>query len=167
MHHKYYIQYLDELREIFAFPEYESNENQDLAKEIREGDSVGIHLRRNDKGAFFHNGDAGGLDYYKNAVAWIKGNVENPKFYIFSNDPDWCRETLDLEGATYTSHNQGEKAFRDMQLLSECKYQIIANSTFSFWSGLLKKYKEGKVLCPKKWNVGRDGHPAPPEWVRV
>ncbi|MFW0871390.1 MAG: alpha-1,2-fucosyltransferase [Patescibacteria group bacterium] len=166
-HYKYYYEYKDELGKIFTFPNYQDERNIQLSQEIEVSNSVGIHLRRNDKGEFFHNGDAGGLDYYKHAIEWIRRHTDNPTLYIFSNDPDWCKKILEIKDAHYISHNQGDDAFRDMQLLSECKHLIVANSTFSFWAGLLKMQKAGYIICPKIWNKTRDGHPAPKEWVRI
>lgn len=94
----------------------------------------------------------------------IKKKIDNPVFFIFSNDIDWCKNNLKLDHSTLVSCNQGKDSWRDMQLMSECRHHIMANSTFSWWGAWLSKHKgiivhprwfirdvETKDFYPKRW----------------
>lgn len=96
--------------------------------------------------------------------------LENPTFYVFSNDIAWCKEQFDLENVvwmdvdTLSEHEDWE----EMYLMSCCKNNIIANSSFSWWGAFLNQNKEKIVVTPKKWmndNVGKDI--CPKEWIRI
>ena len=74
---------------------------------------------------------------------------------IFSDDLDWCREHIggkidDLE-VVYVDWNKGVDSFRDMQLMTLCKHNIIANSSFSWWGAWLGQQKGKVVIAPSKW----------------
>ena len=71
--------------------------------------------------------------YYKSAEGYIRDRVTNPHFYLFSDAPAYLREHYKGEEYTVVDWNHGADSFYDMELMSCCKHNICANSTFSFW----------------------------------
>lgn len=145
-------------------------EVQELAKRLRDENSVFVHVRRGDylnPGTAAYHGNLGHASltegYYKDAISYMKEKVDDPKFHVFSDDPEWCKQNLPFPVITgFASHE-------DLYLMSQCRHGIGANSTFSWWSAWLGDY-EGRVnVFPKKWfNAEADTRDIIPErWVRL
>lgn len=77
--------------------------------------------------------------YYHDAIRIITEKVNDAVFYVFSDDISWVQTHLDIPNAVYVNWNTGESSIYDMYLMSSCKYNIIANSTFSYWAARLNK----------------------------
>lgn len=138
-----------ELISSFEFPDIDEK-NGLIREKIETTNSVSIHVRRGD----YLNSDLYNLkmDYYRKAIDTIQSKEkENMSFFVFSDDLDFCREQFDyLDDVYFVQGNTGKEAYIDMQLMSLCKHNIIANSTFSFWGAFLNK-NEGKiVVAPNK-----------------
>lgn len=143
------------LRNDFVFKNKLNNNNEVVLNEIRESESVSLHVRRGD---FLKLPDYCGicdLEYYKYAISHILSNVSDAHFFVFSNDIQWCKENIVplLKGAnvTFVEGNKGWDSYVDMQLMSECKHNIIANSTFSWWGAWLNNNPNKIVVAPKYW----------------
>jgi hypothetical protein len=129
--------------------------NKNLLRHIEDSNSVSIHIRRGD----YLNpenrkiyGNIATPEYYKKAIEIVKKEIESPVFFIFSNDPQWCIENLNLQDAVVVSNNIGDKSYIDMFLMSHCRVNIIANSSFSYWAAMLNKNDNKEVIYPRKWN---------------
>jgi len=153
-HENYYRHILPRLREDFVFPPMEDEKNRELAEKIKDTPSVSIHVRRGDYvGSRFDILDMG---YYRRGVRWIQENTDGRLFFIFSDDGDYAKEMFSwLPEKVIVGHNRGKDSFRDMELMSLCKHNIIANSTFSTWAGLLNRNPGRRVLYPERFT--RDG----------
>lgn len=119
---------------------------------ITKTNSVSIHVRRGDYLAPNNLEIFGGictLEYYKKAIKEIEKRLSNPKFFIFSNDIEWCEENFKDLQPTYVSWNIGNDSIYDMYLMSCCKANIIANSSFSYWGARLGS--KNIVVYPNKW----------------
>ena len=107
--------------------------------EIENSNSVSVHIRKGD----YINSKMINLtiDYYKIAKSIIESKINNPKYLIFTDDKEAISDYLKIFGNSLVivEGNQGNKNYRDMQLMSMCKHNIIANSTFSFWGAYLNK----------------------------
>lgn len=152
---KYFRVIEDEIRRIYTFPEITDSINQQLAEKIQSCNSVSLHVRRGDylnsKNAPMH-GNICTPVYYENAITYIKEHVNNPKFFIFTDDVKWIREHYqDEENYVIVDQNHGESSFRDMQLMSLCQHNITANSSFSWWGAWLNQNKDKIVITPPKW----------------
>lgn len=93
------------------------------------------------------------LDYYRKAIAYIKEKVDNPKFYVFADNPAWVTEHFNEFDYTLIEGNPpaGWGSHFDMQLMSYCKHNIISNSTYSWWGAFLNKNPEKIVILPHQW----------------
>ena len=72
---------------------------------------------------------------------------------IFSDDPTWCKEQEMFSSNRFMVSESGDN-ITDMCLMSMCDYQIMANSTFSWWGAWLSGSE--RVIGPKMW-FGPDG----------
>lgn len=139
----------DEVKKAFMFREQPNEDRFNEWLQVIRGDnsSVSVHIRRGDymniepTGYYQLNGVAT-LDYYHEAIDYIRQYVDTPHFYVFSNDLDWCKEQFGVENFFYIECNQGVNSWRDMYLMSECHYHINANSTFSWWGAWLCKFED-------------------------
>lgn len=144
----------EEVKSRFVFSPFEDVNNILLATELQSCNSVAIHVR---KGKDYLNSEAYhgvcSLEYYKRTIAYICERVENPKFYLFTDNPDWVKENLYNLDFTLVDWNPGigwGNHF-DMQLMSLCKHNIIANSTYSWWGAFLNTNSNKIVISPKNW----------------
>jgi len=111
------------------------------------------------------------LDYYQKAVNYIYQKIPDCHFYIFSDDHSWVCENFKLDyPVTMVDHNDADKDYEDLRLMSLCKYNIIANSSFSWWGAWLNANPEKIVLCPERWfnDLSLDIKDLMPDsWIRV
>ena len=133
----------EDVKKEFCFSPFEDDNNITMAEKIISEESVAVHARV----VNFDYGmkDSLARNYYKKSVMHLKNKIDKPlSFFVFSDNPDWCKNNLDKLGlygekVTFVNFNSGEEAFRDMQLMSLCKHIITAKSTFSWWAGTLIK----------------------------
>lgn len=171
---KNFINIKEQILLTFKFPEPQrEDEFSNLLSQIRRSEnSVSIHIRRGDylnipPSSFWQFGGVCTDEYYKCAISYIEKNLNNPHFYIFSNDIEWCEKNLHLENSTIVTCNQGRNSWRDLQLMSECKHHIIANSSFSWWGAWLSKY-DGITIRPKwfiRELITKDFYPS--SWIDI
>jgi hypothetical protein len=148
----------DELDDVFSFDNNFNESNQRIAERIKNTNSVSIHVRRGD----YVTDNQGALTdrYYHNAVSVAAERLQSPCFFVFSDDGEYCKKLFEPLKIDYTvvQGNIGENSFRDMQLMSLCRHNIIANSTFSFWGAFLNKNSNKLVIGPKV-GIGESIHP--------
>ncbi|MGM9580179.1 MAG: alpha-1,2-fucosyltransferase [Anaerovibrio sp.] len=133
-------------------------------------ESVSIHIRRGDYVNNSVHGNVCSMDYYTRAVEYMTDKLHHPKFFVFSDDISWCRDNLHLMDAVYVDENQGSNSYLDMRLMSMCKHNIIANSSFSWWAAYLNDYSSKIVVAPDRWfSAGccDTGDLIPESWVRL
>ena len=148
---KYYGDILYDLRERIQFPESDNPENHRLAQEMESGPSVSVHVRRGDylkqeNSQMFGNicTDA----YYDKALSVMKSKVPDAHFYLFSDDTAYVKEKYRGEEYTVVDVNHGADSFYDMWLMSRCRHNICANSTFSFWGARLNDHEDKIMIRP-------------------
>lgn len=118
-------------------------------------DAVSVHIRRGD---YIQNAQVNKIhgvlpiEYYLVAMGLIHEKLENPIFYFFSDDIDWVKNKfMNLENVFFMDQNIEKKSFEDMRLMSLCKHNIIANSSFSWWGAWLNQNPNKIVIAPKQW----------------
>ena len=134
---KYFREYADVIRSDFEVSIPASQKNTDMIEKIQSVNAVSLHIRRGD---YVKNSNTQALhglcnaEYYKNAVAHIAEKIENPVFFIFSDDIDWAKENMKTGFEQhYIDFNDASQNHEDIRLMKNCKHHIIANSTFSWW----------------------------------
>lgn len=150
---KYFQTHAQTLRADFCFRSPLSGRSAVLADKIRQCNAVSLHVRRGDYVLNRVTAATHGLcppDYYQAAARHICSRVDNPVFFVFSDDMPWVRQHLALPvPMEYADHNQ--QAYDDMHLMSLCKHHVIANSSFSWWGAWLNPNPDKIVVAPRQW----------------
>lgn len=169
--YRYCLPIMDKLQQELTLTESICVEAQEYIQKIPAYNSVAVHIRRGD---YLNSGkDLQALteEYYTNAVAYIETKIENPHYFIFSDDIHWVKKTLHhlFKDATYVT-GQIFKDYEELALMSLCKHAIIANSTFSWWGAMLNINNTKIVISPKDWkniHFRGDTNLCPEEWIKI
>ena len=148
--------------------------NKEVLSLIRKVNSVSLHIRRGD---YVSNPEtnsvlgACSLEYYRHCIEHIASNVENPHFFLFSDDINWTREKLEINHpATVVDGNSADANYVDLYLMSNCKHNIIANSSFSWWGAWLNNNANKIIIAPTTWFVNSPLTPKdiiPENWLKL
>lgn len=171
---KYFKNIESILENKFTPKEAPNTENSAWLNKISSCESVSLHIRRGDyilsKSSQEHHGNLI-LSYYINALNIIKSKYSNSEVFVFSDDLDWCKENLNLEFKIhFVDANQKSNFHYDMYLMSHCKHNIIANSSFSWWGAWLNRNPEKMVIAPNKWftdELTTTKDLIPTGWIRI
>jgi hypothetical protein len=170
--YRYFEGIEDSIRSAFEFIEPLSERNKSFLDGAKGRTLIGIHVRHGDylSGSFFSK--VCGADYYRSAMALAAEGARDPLFAFFSDDLDWCRDNLAVEGeACFVDWNRGNESYADMRLMTRCDALVIANSSFSWWGAWLGDRPGRGVYAPLKWWFGgiKPDNPdiAPPAWKRL
>lgn len=150
-----YKYFENEIETISTKPLYDllSPNAKAIAEQIKQNNSVGIHVRRGDyysnKGAKKLLGDICTLKYFKKAAHICQQRLGDCIFYVFSDDPQWVSNNFNINYPYIILPLQS--AYDDFFLLSSCTHTIISNSTFSWWAAYLNSNKNSITISPSKW----------------
>jgi hypothetical protein len=120
---------------------------------ITDPNSVSIHLRGTDyvtgKKSGFHGTCS--PEYYAEAIKLIREKMPEAHFYIFTDDVPWAQKHLQFPEPHTIVSGPAREPYEELMLMSSCKHNIIANSTYSWWAAWLNSNKSKTVIAPKKW----------------
>lgn len=167
---KYYADILDGLRREIRFPKSPDptlqERNEAAAERMRLTESVSVHIRRGDYLDSANSAMFGGIcteAYYDAAIACMRRQYPEAAFFFFSDDIPYVRERYAGEAYEIIDWNQGSDSFYDMMLMSRCKHNICANSTFSFWGARLNAHADKCMIRP---SVHKNTQVCVPEQMR-
>lgn len=171
----YFQSIANTIRNEFSFKYAPSLTNSRMIEHINNfEDSVCVHIRRGDylstpQNRLIYN--CCGLEYYKKAISTMAERLNNPMWFIFTDDPEWAQEHLSFcQPSKIINHNLGQQNYEDLRLMKHCKNFIIANSSFSWWAAWLAKNQKKIVIAPRRWyadNQNRSPDIVPDSWVRL
>ncbi len=170
---KYFRDVGEEIRNDFTLRQECSVDGLRLTAEIRNSESVSLHIRRGD---YVHNPRTNSyhglcsLEYYHNAVRLVEGTVRCPSFYVFSDDVAWAREHLAVNHPVTFVSDGMLKDYEELVLMSCCRHNIIANSSFSWWGAWLNRNPGKIVIAPKQWFANRQISSkdiVPERWIKI
>lgn len=171
---KYFLPIQDYIRQEFKVVTTQEPKDIEVSENVLSSENaVSLHIRRAD----YTNPEVlkvhgvCSLEYYQKGVSFIANKVSNPTFFIFSDDIPWAKKNLKLNyQMIFVEHNNADKNYEDMNLMSQCKHNIIANSSFSWWGAWLNKNPDKIVIAPQKWFSSSERNYSdvvPEAWIKL
>lgn len=170
---KHFEKYNNQIRKIYEFNVHQLNQKSiEILKKINISNSVSLHIRRGDyvQNESFKNvfEDLTSSNYYLKSIDFFLEKYENVVFFVFSNDIEFTKIMLSkYNNIFFVDWNIGINSWQDMFLMSKCKHNIIANSTFSWWSAWLNKNDSKIVISPTKWYKNNTFVSTPEDWLKI
>lgn len=165
---------VDEVAEVlhseFAFSRPAQGANLAMMQEIEAApNATSLHIRRGDYTLAAEGNIALPISYYRKAMALLEDRLENPTYFVFSDDIAFAKQHLPAGGRkVFVEHNDDYSSHEDLRLMSACRHHIIANSSFSWWGAWLNRHPDKQVIAPRHWHLTANSyHPElfPPEWT--
>ena len=162
----YFKAYETDIRRLFTFDTTSLNpRSAALAPELRQDNTVSLHIRRGDYTEHPEFRNICTTDYYRAAVEVINQQVTNARFYVFTNDATWVRQHINFVPYQLIDWNMQVDSWQDMYLMTQCRHNIIANSSFSWWGAWLNNNCHKVVVAPQRWfNTLPAEHTVPTGW---
>lgn len=143
----------EQVRQAFRFPKLPAGDKLqlDAARPM-----AAIHVRRGD---YVSNPRSIHLvcdaAWYRAAWHRLREEVENCRALVFSDDPEWARENLELTGdVQYVVGDSKQPAWVDLARMRECQHFVISNSSYSWWAAYLSGSPGKQVIAPRYWFRG-------------
>jgi len=172
--HRYFEDFDAVIRRDFVFRADPDEKNRQILTAIDESEAVAIHVRRGDyvrDPATNQTHGTCSVEYYSKAIERVAEMTKRPEFFVFSDDPDWCRKNLAVRfPTTYIANNVPGGECEDLRLMTHCRHFIIANSSFSWWGAFLSPFAGKVVIAPRKWFARADWHNPdliPSDWIQL
>jgi hypothetical protein len=151
---KYFSAIKDIIRQEFIMKDKLVLHLEEKAETMRTENSVSVHIRRGD----YTNANVEKvmgllpLEYYKKALSLLQKKTGSLKVYFFSDDIEFVKKNMALDYEyEFVSGEITSRNYEDFYLMQHCKHNIIANSTFSWWSAWLNNDDDKIVVAPKNW----------------
>lgn len=172
--YRYFEDIPEAIKKDFSLKKPFSKSYKVLLDEINYVNSIGVHIRRGDYVCDMITNEYHGVcspEYYLNAAKYIAEKIIDPRFYIFSDDPQWIKTNFSIP---FKFKNvielEGQSSHQDMVLMSKCRHNITANSTFSWWAAWLNQNPDKIIIAPQKWFAGAKNKTddlVPKDWIRL
>ena len=135
---------------------------EEKARQLRESEAIGIHVRRHGYG---HMGLVR-LSYYFDAINHIRQEKGNLPVRCFTDDPVYCRYVFrDIRDFAIADDGNTYNPIANFHLLSSCRHHVIANSSFSWWTAWLNERDDTIVYAPQPWIIpDQQTNPVPQRW---
>lgn len=161
---KYFLKYRNDLIEQFR-PNFELEfESSNWIKKVGNCESVAVHVRRGD---YVKIGCGISMEYYDAAIQFMLQKVNSPRFFVFSDEIEFCEDYFSKYPEIHFEYvndipNSDNKDINEFFVMSACKNQIIANSSFSWWGAWLNNNERKKVVAPVVGMWTKEFYP--PDW---
>ena len=174
----YLIGYERFVKDLFVFPINQlDSANEKILKKLQNTVSVAIHIRRGDYVSDISTNSFHGvcdLSYYYKTIDYFLKHLKSPIFVFFSDDSQWTKNKFQefVPDSVFIDGNNDSGCWKDMLLMSKCKHQIIANSSFSWWAAWLNENEHKIIFAPKQWFVNEVANKSsndliPSSWIRI
>ncbi|HUI96853.1 MAG TPA: alpha-1,2-fucosyltransferase [Xanthobacteraceae bacterium] len=115
--------------------------------------SVCVHVRRGDylRPEHFDQHGVCSEGYYARAMQAVGVRVDDPQFFVFSDDLAWCRAHIPGPNVAFVDANPVDAAHDELRLMAACRHHVIANSSLSWWGAWLGAHADQIVVAPDPW----------------
>lgn len=165
---KYFQDIKDQLRNEIRFAPLSNKENITILDKIHSTNSISVHMRFGD---YISNPIYDNIctdKYYMAAIKEMRKIYKDAVFYIISDDIERAKKLLNNNTFKYISWNKGKNSYYDMKLISQCRHNILANSSFSWWGTWLNENKGKTVIAPSIWlNNARTDDIELTSWIKI
>jgi hypothetical protein len=134
---------------------------KNVCQNIINSNSICVHVRRNAYDNLLTK------EYFEKSFSEIKDKITKPKFFIFSDSIEWCRQHFNENEETIIVHCENTDDLQEFFLMKNCKHFIIANSTFSWWSAVLSNYSNKMIIAPSNNQLGVVESFYPENWIKL
>ena len=167
---KYFSDIASTIRKDFILKNPISETVKKMQDEIKNTNSICVHLRRAHGGGDFHA--KYNMAYYKSGINYITKKKKIEKIYVFSDDVKWCEENIKFALPTVFVGNDsaGVKGEGHLYLMSLGQHFVIPNSTFSWWAAWLSTNPDKIVVAPKNLFTNEkinNQDLIPENWIRI
>lgn len=142
-----------------------------LLRRVEGRETIAVHVRRGDyvgnpRVVTVHAGP--NSRYHYEAAQCIAGRLSDPVALVFSDDPEWAANNLNLD--VEVIHAEARAPFSPVEtlaLMARCEHHVIANSSFSWWGAYLASSTHQQVFYPSRWSANRpinDASRFPAHW---
>jgi len=128
-------------------------------EKIASAESVSLHVRRGDYLLPQNQALFGGIcteAYYIEAMKQMRQNHPGCRFYLFTNEKAWAMQKTENIPDMEVVDVGGLGDYVEFVLMSKCRHNILANSSYSWWASYLNKNPDKTVLAPDRWLNGWD-----------
>lgn len=165
---KYFSEVAETLKKEFGLESVRENHSsgcgfseqaEKYLREIDKTQAASIHIRRGDyllpqNQVLF--GNICTERYYEKAMKMIADRYPDVTFYLFTNDSEWAKTWIEKPYRIIPVEWAEAKDYELLTLMSRCKHNILANSSFSWWASYLNENPDKMVIAPDKWLNGWD-----------
>ena len=170
---KYFYEYKDDLKNIFKVKNNLLKNNNLYMNDIKNNNSVSICIRQNrySEGRFKNNDKSlkftkDTIDYIHRAITYIKKKIDNPTFFVWSNDFKNLREHFNEKEYVFVE-NSINKSLNDFHLFNFSKHFIVGPTSFHWWGAWLNNNPNKICLRPKNINPSNNNDFWPNEWISI
>ncbi len=160
---KYFSDFKDEIKKQFIPKQVEKFDNNKYLSKIKKTESVSLCIRQNrfsekygkinvtdnEKSNKFVSDQ---VDYIKDAVSYFKSRLNNPVFYLWSNNLKNLDNKLNIKDLIFINNediqDDIERMHCDLFLMKNCKHFAVIPSAFNWWGCWLSNYEDGIILRP-------------------
>ena len=168
---KYFADIAETVREAFQFRNLKKDAMlKAYEAQIHSCQSVSVHIRRGDyldpKYSTLYK-DICTEEYYDKAIEYMQKKYPDAVFFLFSNDIAWVKAHYQGPAFVAVEGADEDSGYRDMYLMSQCRHNIMANSSFSWWGAWLNANPDKCVIAPSRWLNGRDCKDIYSDWMTI
>jgi hypothetical protein len=168
---RYFSDSRNVIRRELTLPYQPNAANAPWLERIMGSNAVCVHVRRGDYLAADHLAEHGicAASYYEHAMRLVAERVENPQFFVFSDDLAWSRRHIAGPDIAFVDANPVAAAHDELRLMAACRHHIIANSSLSWWGAWLAQHDSQVVIGPDPWFSARKETPDlfPKSWLAL